>query len=187
MNNTIVIRDEPTPPITIEDVRGEVAQLDRNLHRNSKTYKTAVVLLSALFVGQDDDALADFTRYDRAFVSLITERMKENSLWSDGKFICNWMDEEAGSVAFWCDVLVAEGKVKFVPTPDAVVSGEHESPLELTRSLETPGLSIDATSILSGVAQSAAGKLSQKQESTPSGGELLEAASHDGTEVAAAV
>lgn len=100
----------PLPAPTIEEVSSEVLRLDPQLHSSSNTFKTAVVLLSVLSVGQDVDELAWFTGYERGFVSLVAERMSGSGLWNRGRFACNWEHGDVGEMAFWCDVLVAEGR-----------------------------------------------------------------------------
>ncbi len=85
---------------TLDEVCAQVSALDPALQEGSGTYKTAVVLLSALSVGQAVDDLADFTGYEHGFISAIGERMVRSKVWVEGDFNCKWADEKSGEVAF---------------------------------------------------------------------------------------
>jgi len=74
-------------------------------------YRTAVVLLAAL-KGPDLKTLVEFTGFDRAFIAKIRSRMMDAEIWTDVYVSCDhWFSANGDfeGVAFWSDVLVAEG------------------------------------------------------------------------------
>ena len=74
-------------------------------------YRTAIVLLAALELGPNVDALSRFTGYSPAFVREIAWRSVEAGLWTDDD-VCyeHWFthDGQVKCIAFWTDTLVAE-------------------------------------------------------------------------------
>ena len=98
-------------------IEEEVRRLTRDFAdpEDAGTYRTSVVLLSAaLGVGTDIDDLAEFTGYPRDFIATISYRMHSAGLWEDGVVHDEhwWVDDQLEKiqlVAFWMDVLVAEG------------------------------------------------------------------------------
>lgn len=155
MSSTLTNSDEATLPPSLDEICAEVLCLDPQLRGNSNTFKTAVVLLSALSVGQEEDALVCFTSYEREFISLIAGRMRTSGLWNDGNFVCNWADEATGEIAFWCDVLVAEGRASFSLATEQVLPADCNLPSEVVATQENHA-SRDDGSPLTRVAQSPA-------------------------------
>lgn len=94
--------------LTLQDFEKEVQQLDPSQKPEEPSFKTAVLLLSALQVGANAERLSKFTGYPRTFVSERVRRCRENGIFKGGKVACEWFDENGG-IALWCDVLVAEG------------------------------------------------------------------------------
>ena len=77
-------------------------------------YRTAIVLLAALELGPNVDALSRFTGYSPDFVRAIAGRSVEAGLWTDDDVCCeHWFaqDGQLRCTVFWTDTLVAEGLV----------------------------------------------------------------------------
>ena len=80
----------------------------------SPEYQPALVLLSALVCGPDAAKLASFTGLSDSLVWNIRLWMIEAGLWTIQDVRCqHWynQDESFRDVAFWADVLVAQGLV----------------------------------------------------------------------------
>ena len=102
--------------ITLDDVKEALAELDPTFERSADedTYRTAVVLFSALVHGSDTEVLAQFTNFPREFVETIRQRMLQAELWTDTDVLCDhWFTEgdRVSLVAFCVDVLVAQGRL----------------------------------------------------------------------------
>jgi hypothetical protein len=75
-------------------------------------YRTAIVLLAALELGPDAEALSRFTGYSPKFIRESAWRSVEAGLWTDDDVCCDhWLaqDGQVRFVVFWMDTLVAEG------------------------------------------------------------------------------
>lgn len=97
------------PLETLEGIQTLVRELDQALGDEDDYFKSAVLLLAALSVGQDVERLADFTGFPLEFIEPRAWRLKKNGIWKDGQTRANWFDEDGGGVAFWMDVALAEG------------------------------------------------------------------------------
>lgn len=82
-------------------------------NENDKTYRTAVLLLAAVYIsGANVDNLTHFTGYPRDFVAAVFERVCESGLWHESgqTHSDHWFQGDSGSTATFCaDVLVGEG------------------------------------------------------------------------------
>jgi hypothetical protein len=75
-------------------------------------YRTAVVLLAALQLGPNVDALSRFTGYSWDFVRAIAGRSIEAGLWTEDDVGCDHWFAEDGQVrciVFWADTAVDQG------------------------------------------------------------------------------
>jgi hypothetical protein len=75
-------------------------------------YRTAIVLLAALELGPNVEALSRFTGYSPKFIREIAWRSVEAGLWTDDDVCCeHWFtqDGQVRLVVFWADTAVAEG------------------------------------------------------------------------------
>jgi hypothetical protein len=102
----------PQRTATLESWQARVRRYNSDIDPTSDRFRTAVLLLAALDVGQNIDVLARKTSYSRAFVAKVARRLIDNGVWSGGKTISEWAPaDEASGVAFWNDVAVAEGRL----------------------------------------------------------------------------
>jgi len=102
--------------IDLQFLKDTLEELDPELKGDDGTafYRGCVVLLAALRLGPDVDALADLTGYGLDFVATIGRRMLEAELWTEADICCDhWFTEDGQcyATAFWADTLVAEGLV----------------------------------------------------------------------------
>ena len=102
--------------ITLDDVKEVLAELDPTFERSAdeKSYRTAVVLFSALVHGPDTEVLAQFTKFPREFVETIRQRIIQAELWTETDVLCDhWFSN--GNVihptAILLDLLIAQGEV----------------------------------------------------------------------------
>ena len=98
-----------TENLTIERVRAEVKRMDPNVDENSSEFRSAVILLSALVVGPRVREVATFTGYKYRDVAERFRRLRASGVVRQGQLSIQWFDEDGGGIAFWLDVLVAEG------------------------------------------------------------------------------
>lgn len=101
--------------ISLGFIKKEVHKLDSKIKEEDLAFKSAVILLSSLQVGPSADKVARYTRYSRDFVRKRARRLKKSEVWirrgHKSDIVCNWFEKKHGSIAFWLDVLVAEGMV----------------------------------------------------------------------------
>jgi hypothetical protein len=100
----------------LEFVKETLLEIDHSLNgaKETESYKAALVLLSAMFLGPDTTRLVEFTRLSRTFIATIRERMIRAELWTESVTrYDHWFvgDCEIRRGCFWADVLVAEGLV----------------------------------------------------------------------------
>jgi len=98
--------------ITKAFIEKEVVKLDPKVKRSSESFFVACILLSALQVGANSKKVAKFLEVKENRVKTYAKNLKESGIWKNGKTHCDWFDEKDGGIAFWCDVLVGEGKLK---------------------------------------------------------------------------
>jgi len=93
-------------------IETEVKRLDSKIKKSDETFKIATILLSALRVGADSQAIAKFLKIDKKEIEKYEKNLRKNKVWVGKKTICEWFEKDKGGVAFWCDVLVAQGLLK---------------------------------------------------------------------------
>jgi len=96
-------------PITIQFIYNEIARLDPNLTIGSDVFKAAVVMLSALSIGQDIGKLSKFTGLPRAVIAPFAANLRKNKIWKDGETQADWFKRGEGVIAFFLDLNVATG------------------------------------------------------------------------------
>lgn len=86
---------------------------DRLAEPFSEEMVAGVVMLYAMEADLVGDAqeLAWRLGYDEDLVREIAANLEANGVWKDGATHCDWFEDDAGAVAFACDVLVGAGKV----------------------------------------------------------------------------
>jgi hypothetical protein len=100
--------------IEVRDIASKLEEGDPYLigHEHETVYRCAILLLSALEVGNEIAVLAEFTGYSKSFVAVVSSRMREAELWIEDQVRCeHWKfeDECCLDLEFWMDVLVAHG------------------------------------------------------------------------------
>ena len=114
--------------MTLDEIKTEIKKLDPNLSEDDDTFKTAVMMLSALFTGQDRQRLSDFTGLSPEFIEPREARLKENGIWVDGKIHADWFEGDNGVWSFWLDVNVAEGKMRRAEAEPGQEPGRTDDP-----------------------------------------------------------
>ncbi len=78
--------------------------------------KAGVIVLAALFIGADIDAVEYYTRYDRSLIELYANNFTHATMWIDGKTDMEWLDafikgdmDMLAITSFWCSVMVGMG------------------------------------------------------------------------------
>jgi|ERR1044072_3907863 hypothetical protein len=108
------IFDENNPAgagdITRDELVAAIRNLDPNVVEGTQTFKTALFMLAALYLGHEDlDKLAEFTGVGRDYIEPRAKRLRAQGVWIEGnRTACSWWEED-GAFAFWMDVNVAEG------------------------------------------------------------------------------
>ncbi len=92
-------------------IKESVKEMDPQLNTECDDFKVAVILLSILEVGPNESKLYQFTGYPFPKICIYLARLKKNGIIDDKYLYINWGDKD-GAVAFWCDVLVATGKLE---------------------------------------------------------------------------
>jgi hypothetical protein len=71
--------------ICLEFVKETLLEIDPSLNgaEETESYKTALVLLSAMFLGPDTKRLEEFTQLSRTFIAPIRDRMIRAELWTE--------------------------------------------------------------------------------------------------------
>lgn len=100
--------------MSVEEVREAVVGLDPNLEPDSGAFRIATAMLAAVVLGSHDvNRIAAFTGVPRKEVGEAFGRLRAQRVFrgtpNDPQFAVGWFDEEDGGIAFWCDVLVAQG------------------------------------------------------------------------------
>ena len=97
--------------MTLDELRAEVKRLDPKLAEDKPAFETAIMLLASAQLGPDVNAIADFMGIEAASLEERAGQLRKAGIWTDDALNVEWWDEEAGTVAFWLDVCVAEGYV----------------------------------------------------------------------------
>lgn len=96
--------------MTIAKIQKEVRNMDPQLSGTDPAFHAAVVMMSALEIGQDVRKLARFTHVPLPTIREIAARLRAQGLWKNGTtYHSGWDDPESGGVAFWLDVSIALG------------------------------------------------------------------------------
>ncbi len=99
---------------TLARIGAEVLRMDPKVDPDSDTFQAAVVLLCGVVVGPSKAAA--FSGYPASVTGPIVERLRTSGIWK-GRQVhhSGWFDEDAGGMAFWMDVCVAEGLMQRAP------------------------------------------------------------------------
>ncbi len=87
----------------------EVKRLDPKLNEGSEDFSTALMLLAALVLGTNEKMISRFTGLPLYFIRPRADRLRKNKIWIGNKTFCDWFKKGYGGIAFWIDVLVAQG------------------------------------------------------------------------------
>lgn len=99
-------------PVTLEQVKAELARIDPSLHEGHKYYKCALFMVAAVMgVGQSDVALHKLTGFSRGWLIRRIKNLKSAGIWKDGQFSHRWYDEGFGAVELRLDIKTAEGEM----------------------------------------------------------------------------
>ncbi len=99
--------------VTLEQVKKQIKKLSSMAEWNEDepAFQTAVILLSAGYVGLRAKSLAEFTGYPCAFISERVDSIKQSGLYYNGKLNgTNWMRYD--DVELFMDVAIAEAMVE---------------------------------------------------------------------------
>ena len=106
----------PSPGVGSSDLLGlltsELRKMDPQLDMNDEAAKAALVMLAATQIGQSQTKLAKATGVHRTLVAKFAHNLKKSGIWKNGQTHANWCDKKEGGIAFWCDVLVAQGMMQ---------------------------------------------------------------------------
>ena len=94
---------------TLDELKQTIHELDPELKETDDYFKSALVLLTALYVGPRVVAVSKFTGLPRQFVRERAARLRDSKVWVKGATQGEWRDPDNGGIAFWMDVAVAEG------------------------------------------------------------------------------
>ena len=99
--------------ITKKELIEEVKRLDPTMSEKDEAFFIASVLLSGLAVGADYKQISKFLGVRSGKVFKYKKNLEEAEIWTkDGRTSCNWFNKKTGSIAFWMDVLVAQGMLE---------------------------------------------------------------------------
>lgn len=102
-------------PLTPAELKGYVHELVLEpVEESSEEFAAALVLLAGVHLGTKRIMpVSRVTGVRPRLVAVFAERLRASGVWTDdGKTAGEWTNEESGRVAFWIDVLVAEGLVE---------------------------------------------------------------------------
>jgi hypothetical protein len=97
--------------MTRKEMEMEVFKLDSMITRTDEEFKVAMILLAGLNVGADRKAIAKFLKIKETVIVPYEKRLRESKVWVGERTHCEWFEKNGGSIAFWCDVLVAQGMI----------------------------------------------------------------------------
>lgn len=97
--------------VKLNIIKEEIKRMDPLLHVNSKVFRIAVVLMTAVSRGTADiDELVTLTKYSRGFITTISDGMRASGLWTnDGICTDFFFDGDAISPRLWIACLAATG------------------------------------------------------------------------------
>lgn len=89
-----------------------VRSMDKKIDVTSEEFWIACILLDAALLGANSKLIAKDLELPLKFVESYETRLRESKTWVGSKTHCEWLDKENGGIAFWCDVLVAQGLIQ---------------------------------------------------------------------------
>lgn len=95
--------------ITKEEINKILKDLDKKLTEKDEGYLPAQILLASAFVGTSKTKITKILNYPIGILEPYVKNIKRGGIWKNNKVHCNWLDEKHGGIAFWSDVLVAQG------------------------------------------------------------------------------
>lgn len=101
--------------LTLKDLKHEVRRLEPDI--TEEQMKTPLILLAGIVVGANQRRISNFTGIPISYIRPRGKRLRKNGIWVGKKTACEWFDE-AGSIGFFCDILVAEGLVERAKKPE---------------------------------------------------------------------
>lgn len=99
-------------PLTLEQLRNQVKRLDPKLNENEESFGIALMLLAGIHVGADIKKISDFIKVPVKWLEPYEKRLRDQGVWVGENTTCDWVNEKTGAIAFWCDVLVAQGMLE---------------------------------------------------------------------------
>lgn len=90
----------------------EIKRLDPKAQEGSEDFSTALMLLAGLIVGANEKKISQFTELPLYFIRPRAKRLREHGVWDGNKSCVDWFRKGEGGIAFWMDVLVAQGLMK---------------------------------------------------------------------------
>lgn len=97
--------------INKEQIIKEIKHLDPKLGEGEESFKIATILLTGAVVGADVKAIAKFIELPVKEVKKYEKNLRTSGVWKGLETHCDWFNPKTGSIAFWCDVLVAQGYI----------------------------------------------------------------------------
>lgn len=102
-----------TKDMTFPGVKKLLREMDPKLEKSDdEGWLASCILLSAAFCGTGPKAIEKFTGLPGWVVKKWQRRAREAEIFKKGRIECQWMDEKAGTVAFFCDVATVRGWLK---------------------------------------------------------------------------
>ena len=94
---------------TLNDVKRMIRELDPYLDEGDRFFEAAVIMLSALVVGADEQAIAQFSGIPLERIEPRAQKLRRSGRWRGQRTIARWDDAALGDISFWIDTLIAEG------------------------------------------------------------------------------
>lgn len=90
-------------------IKADLKKSEPEMDENDESFKAAVVLLASARIGTSQSTLHKVTGYSRPQIAKFSHYLKKSGIWRGRKVYAEWADKENGVIAFWCDVLTAQG------------------------------------------------------------------------------
>lgn len=128
-NPAAVPPEEPRAPVSLDELKATVREVDPTLEEDSELFDAGLVLLAGAFLGTK--YVMPISRFSGASPRRVAEfarRLRANGVWTtDGRTACRWEDE-GGDVAFIIDVLIAAGMVEQRGDDDTLWAAGEQAP-----------------------------------------------------------
>ena len=109
----------------------EIHNLDKKLPETDKSFETAKILLSSVFLGTNVKRISKVMEIPIKQVKMREDNLRKNNVWIGEKVAGSEWFEKNGGVAFWLDTLVADGLVKRSPEePKSKARAKFEKDME---------------------------------------------------------